>query len=401
MNNKRPLRKNLLLWMIPGIIVLGIVGIWRYNVVNARALVLWPSNGWSTTTPEKAGVDSTELASMVDNLQSQNVHSFVLVRNGNIIAEGYNSDHDYTTAQDVYSVTKSITSALIGKAIDDKLIQNVDQPISNYLPELNQDADPRKKDILLSHILTMTSGFSWNNDNDVSSKAMTSSTDWIKYVLGLPLVADPGTSFTYNNGGVHLLSAILEKAIGKKEAQYAKEVLFNPLGIKNYIWQTDPGGHSIGSFGLSITARDMAKFGYLYLMNGNWEGSQLIPKQWVKKSTSQYLRFTDSAANQTEIGYGYLWWLRKGDYGVKEKTVVSDMYSADGSGGQRIFVMPEQNMVAVFTANNPDPFFADALIDKFIVPSVKSDKALPPNPDGNALLKHNTEAFKKQKDVTK
>jgi CubicO group peptidase (beta-lactamase class C family) len=398
MYNKRPLRKKLLLWMIPGVIVLGIASIWRYNGVHARALVLWPTNGWSTTTPEKAGVDSTGLASMVDNLQSQNVHSFVLVRNGDIIAEGYNADHDDTSIQDIYSVAKSITSALIGKAIDDKLIEDVDQPISDYLPELNQDVDPRKKDILLSHILTMTSGFSWNNVNDVSSKAMTSSTDWIKYVLGLPLFADPGTSFTYNNGGVHLLSAILEKAIGKTEAQYAKEALFNPLGIKNYMWQADPGGHSIGAFGLSITARDMAKFGYLYLMNGTWEGSQLIPMQWIKKSTSQYLKFTDSAANQTEIGYGYLWWLRKGDYGAQVKSGAADMYSADGSGGQRIFVMPEQNMVAVFTANNPDPFFADTLVDKFIVPSVKSDKAIPANPQGVAQLNSKIEAFKKTKD---
>jgi CubicO group peptidase (beta-lactamase class C family) len=394
-------QKRAFIFVIP-ILFLLIVAMgtyWVYTVLASKNNQVWPTNEWNTTTPESAGVDSTDLAKLVDDLHGKNVHSFVVVRDGEIISEGYNADNEMSTKQDVLSVTKSITSSLIGIAVNDKQIDSVDVPIANYYPELNANTDPRKKQISLSNLMTMTSGLSWSNQNEASSVAMTNSSDWVKYILNLPMAAQPGTQFVYNNGGVHLLSAILGKVTGMTEADYAKKMLFSPIGINDVVWANDPSGNSIGSFGLHMTARDMAKFGYLYLNNGVWDGNQIVPKQWIKDSLHQYLTFNDSNANPTEIGYGYLWWLREGASVNKMKTGQYDMYSADGAGGQRIFVMPDENMVAVFTANNPDPFFADSIVDDYLVPSIKSDKPLQPNPEGDKLLDEKVLSFKEEHDV--
>lgn len=357
----------------------------------------WPTKEWKTSTPEEQGVDSLELSKFVNELQGKNVHSYLVIKEGYIIAEGYNANNDATIKQNVLSVTKSVTSALVGIAIKQHKIQNVEENIRDYFPQLLQESDVLKKEITIKNLLTMTSGLQWNNDKEVSSNNMISSVNWVQYLLGLPPSSEPGTQFIYSNGGPHLLSALLQKATSKNELDYAKEVLFRPLGIKDIAWDTDPQGISIGSFGLHLTTRDMAKFGFLYLNEGQWGNREIVSKEWVKESTQRAIEFKDNDIHSSEEAYGYLWWLHS-TKNAKDNDELSDIYAANGSGGQSIIVMPRQDMIVVLTANNKDSFFSDPIIERNLIPAIKSDKPLPRNLDGEKLLAKKTEEFKQEKD---
>ncbi|MDB5052756.1 MAG: 6-aminohexanoate-dimer hydrolase [Bacilli bacterium] len=359
----------------------------------------WPITEWKTSSPEAEGVDSVGLTSAVSALQGKNVHSFLIIRNGYIIAEGYNENNDQSTKQDILSATKSVTSALVGIAINQHKIGDVEEPIANYFPELLKDPDARKKEITVSNLLTMTSGLEWNNVNEAATNNMINSQDWIQYLLGLPLSADPRTQFVYSNGGPHLLSAILQKATNETEAAYAQKVLFQPIGIQDVTWDADPQGVSIGSFGLHITTRDIAKFGYLYLNEGEWDGDRVVPKDWITESTQRTIEFQDRNIHPSEEAYGYLWWLHASEDTNNKNSELSTIYSANGSGGQSVIVMPKQNMVVVITANNNDSFFADPIIESKVIPAIKSNKTLPANPKGDNVLKMKLQTFKEEKDT--
>ncbi|WP_158560634.1 serine hydrolase domain-containing protein [Paenibacillus contaminans] len=374
----------------------GVAVFYLNTTVMAKKPDYWPTTGWKTSSPEEQGMDSAKLAAMFDALAGQNLHSMLIARNGYIVAEAYNSSTEQDQKQDVLSVTKSVTSTLMGIAIQQGKIGSVDEPAYSYFPELAQDPDTRKQTILLKHLMTMTSGLSWSNEEEKSSKDMINSPNWIEYITSQPMTGDPGTQFAYSNGNAHLLSPILQKATGKNIFEYAKEVLFKPLGITDVSWDNDPQNQPNGAWGLQMTTRDMAKFGYLILNNGKWEGNAVVPKDWVTKATTGYVG--ENFKDGTMRGYGYLWWLRsKGNAVPADKKY--EMYSATGSGGQRIVVVPAQNLVLAFTADNSDSFFMDKLIDEYIVPSVLSSKALPANEEASAKLQDKIAQFKQTSDV--
>jgi CubicO group peptidase (beta-lactamase class C family) len=250
------------------------------------------------------------------------------------------------------SVSKSVTSALVGIAIGRGELPGVDAPLQPYLAGLElPDQDPRRAKLTLNHLLTMTAGIRWDEstidytDPANSCAAMEASQDWVRFVIGQPMAAEPGQAFVYNSGVTQLLAHVLKQATGKHAHEYAAEHLFAPLGIERHFWKQTPTGLVDAEGGLYLTARDLAKIGYLYLKDGSWEGRRVLPEGWVKASiTPSTQRLTVGSASPN---YGYQWWLLPRDPKAPARA-----YAALGYGGQHLIVVPDRELVAVFTGWN-------------------------------------------------
>jgi len=327
-------------------------------------------------------MNSTLLNEMMEYIDENGfaIESVIMVRNGYIVLEEYPSPvYDQDRLHELYSVTKSFTSALVGIAIHRGFIEGIDQKVLDFFPERTvANLDPRKHSMTLEHLLTMTAGLEWDewtypymDSQGVSDPRntyihMMLSADSVQFVLDRPMAYDPGTHWVYNSGASHLLSAIIEQASKYPALDFAREFLFGPLGISVVAWTQHSQGPYYGGHGLNLRPRDMAKFGYLYLNNGTWNGKQIVPAEWVAESTeTQFL----PSKNR---GYGYQWWTLP-RIGV---------YDASGLFGQRIFVVPDHDMVVVFTANiregsNPE----NELLQDYILPAVKEEAATAPAVD--------------------
>jgi CubicO group peptidase (beta-lactamase class C family) len=308
----------------------------------------WPTSGWKASTPEQQGMDSAKLLIADEFIQNRlpDAFSLLVVKNGYLVFEKYYSWGSPEKIAVVHSVTKSITSALIGIALDKGYLDSVDQKLVDFFPEyVTDDLDPRIKEIRLKHILTMSAGFNWNDRGPVMRDWYTSA-DWAKFTIQLPFVTHPGDKFNYNSAISHLLSVILSKSAKTSTLVFAKQNLFEPLGIPSGYWREDPQGYHIGGFGLGFSARDLAKFGFLYLNNGYWNGHSIVPEQWVKKSTEQQIQAASHPLYGT-FGYGYHWWVKQVDG--------CSSFRAWGRRGQYIVVVPELDLVVVVTSNPEQP----------------------------------------------
>ena len=318
----------------------------------------WPTQGWSTAAPETQGMDSGLLAQVLAYVEETGLplHSLLVIRHGVIVSETYFPDYRVETLHELYSVTKSFTATLVGMALDRGELQGVDQPVLEFLPEIEfSNLDAGKEAMTLEDLLTMTSGLDWV-EGDASYRAMYTSRDWAKMVLDLPMNADPGSEFLYCSGCSHVLSAVFTEETGESLKDFAQANLFKPLGIKKFIWGNDAQGNSIGGWGLSLAPRDMAKLGYLYLHQGQWDGKQVVSKEWVKAATQIQV------TTEGEDGYGYQWWVFPELGG----------YAALGLYGQTVFVAPEQDLIVVTTAGaqNHDDIFR--LIEDYILKAVQT-----------------------------
>ncbi len=267
---------------------------------------LWPTQGWKTATPESQGLDSEELVKAFDFIRENdiNIHSMMIIRNGYLVLDAYFYPYALGTVHDLASVTKSVTSALIGIAIDKGYIKNVHQPIVDFFPEYEVEyLDEYKKMLTLEHLLTMRSGFDCGfQPGEQELFEMFESDHWIQYTLNLPMTAEPGIQWAYCSPNIHLLSAIITKTTGMNALDFARKYLFEPLVFGEVIWPSDPHGINYGWGDLHITPHDMAKIGYLYLNNGVWEDKPLVSVEWIAKSKPNHVKFQDGG------GYGYLWW---------------------------------------------------------------------------------------------
>ncbi|MBN1813270.1 MAG: serine hydrolase [Anaerolineae bacterium] len=326
----------------------------------SRARDYWPTDGWRTSTPEEQDMDPALLAQMFGAIddRSLDVHGVVIVRNGTIVAERYYAPFQQDTRHVLYSVTKSFTSALVGIAIGEGYIDGVDQPVLDFFPERTfANIDRRKEAMTLEHLLTMTAGLDWEEGMPAYT-AMYQSGDWVGCVLDAPMVTEPGEQFVYCSGCSHVLSAIVQETTGMSTLEYALSRLFRPLGIATVSWESDDDGIRIGGWGLNLTPRDMAKFGYLYLNDGVWDGQQVVPAEWVRTSVEKHVETDD------DLGYGYQWW-----------TYPSlDAYAAIGRDAQLIFVIPDQDVVAVFTAELDDADALFELIEEFVAPAAQQNE---------------------------
>ena len=319
----------------------------------------WPTQGWQTSPPEQQGLDPYGLAKMQAAIEEQKIplHSLLIIRHGYLVSESYYDRYTSGSLDEIYSVTKSFTATLVGIALDQRKLAGIDQKVADLLPGRSfANPDPSKQAMTLENLLTMTSGLDWK-ENDASFRALATSPDWVKMVMDLPMVAQPGQTFSYCSGCSHVISAIVKQQAGN-ELEFARKNLFDPLGITNYHWQQDPQGVLLGGWGLNLAPRDLAKLGYLYLNNGAWEGQPVVSAKWVQTATTQHF------ARPGDLGYGYQWWIYPR----------YNAFAALGRFGQMIFVSPSLDLVVVTTASTSDaqghdPIFN--LIDEYIVPAIK------------------------------
>lgn len=327
---------------------------------------VWPTQDWSESSPEQQGMDAAKLEKADRRIHDNypNFYSLLIVRHGFLVYEKYYGGMTRDSANPVYSVTKSVTSALTGIAIQKKLIQSVDLRIGDLLPEYFTKVDnQQKKDITVENALTMTGGLQSIDDN---FGTFYQSSDWALHTISQPLSAKPGTKFEYNTGLPQFLSVIISKTSGMNLRKFAEENLFSKIGVTVRDWTHDSKGYYGGGFGLSLTPRDMAKFGYLYLHNGNWNGDQIIPQDWVQASIHGHVTVDKG------LDYGYLFWVQQAQNSENGKSWFA--YHAAGSGGQIIIMIPDLDMVAVITANvtgkSKDGEDTLSLIPEYVLPAV-------------------------------
>jgi CubicO group peptidase (beta-lactamase class C family) len=284
--------------------------------------------------------DSLVNAGLSKAQSSGYINSIVLIRNSKIAVERYFRNTDANTAFDVKSVTKSVISALVGNAIKGNYI-TLDTKLIDALPEYNNIlTDERIKKITVRHLLTMTSGL---KKDDYLYSFYNVNKDWVSTILSCQLDNEPGTEYRYSDAGAHLLSVIITKKTNQNTFNFAGSTIFNYLNIELLKWSADPQGIPFGGSGLYLTTREMAVLGVLYLNNGFYAGMPLVPKEWIKASTTDYTGWLNQARGKiTNVGYGYLWWFGK--------MQGHEVYSATGYAGQFIFCIPDLNIVVATSA---------------------------------------------------
>ena len=364
--------------MKTGILILVLIFLMA-SLVIAGTCATWPTEGWQTSTPEEQGMDSERLAEALDFLQKHrkeyHIHSLTIIRHGYIVADVYVYPFAPGMMHDLASVTTSFTATLLGITIDKGYIESVQQPVLDFFPERTvANLDANKEAITVEDLLTMRSGFECiNRPTEVTLFQMMESPDWIQFTLDLPMAEAPGTRFIYCSSNPHLLSATIQETTGLGALAFAQKYLFEPLGISDVSWPSDPQGNNHGWGDMYLTPRDMAKLGYLYLHKGLWDGQQVLSPARVTAATSfqtnTHLSFAD---------YGYLWWL----------TPSGEYYYADGRDGQRIFVFPDKDMVVVTSGGGGRDQYGvlEILLTSYITPAVESETPLPANPNGVVLL---------------
>jgi CubicO group peptidase (beta-lactamase class C family) len=316
----------------------------------------WPTEDWLLSSPEDQSMDSSFLDEMSEFISTDdfNHDSIIVVRNGYIVYEDYFNGLDENSIHHLFSVTKSFVSALVGIAVDQGYIGNVHQTVIEFFPNHTIDnLDEWKEEITIEHLLTMTSGFEWISDFPRFFDMM-AAPDQVQFILDLPMEHEPGSHYQYNSGACQLITAILQNTTEQTAIDYAYNELFTPIGIDYAVWNTDKQGINIGGTMLYVTPRDMARLGYLYLNNGTWDGQEILPKKWIINSTTPYIRSSINSAD-----YGYLWWLNRNN----------EYYYAWGSEGQKIFVIPDYDLVVVFTASSDSAEPYKYILENYVLPA--------------------------------
>jgi CubicO group peptidase (beta-lactamase class C family) len=338
-----------------------------------------PTTSLPRSTPETEGVSSEGILRFLQSIDTSRheFHSFMMLRHGKVIAEGWWNPYRADLKHTMYSVSKSWTSTAAGFAVSEGLL-SVDDPVISFFPhQLPENVSENLKALRVKDLLSMSAG----QEPDPSWK-VTRETDWIKAFFETPLVRQPGTEFLYNTLATYMVSAILQQVTGQRVIDYLKPRLFDPLGIEGMDWETDPNGISVGGWGLRVKTEDMAKLGQLYLQQGVWNGKQLLPKDWIEEATSAvmedsapYLPDSLKAKSDWAQGYGYQFWRCR--FGA---------YRADGAYGQYIIVIPELDVVIAITSETPDMQGVLNLVWSFLLPAVSQNTSLPDNQSANAQL---------------
>ena len=367
----------------------------HYQAPQAR------DDGWKTASPESVGIDPARLAALTGSIRAWpelGVHAILIERDGKLIYEEYFDGFDERwglslgkvnmtaeTKHDLRSVTKSVVSALVGIAHGEGVIPSLDQPVVQWFPEYPELDTPDRKRVTLTHVLSMTSGFEWNEDVPYTDPRndeirMTRDPQPLRYALSRSFSSNPGADYKYNGGLTQVMAAVLVRATKTSLQDYARAKLFEPLGITDVEWVGNLAGLPSAASGLRMRARDLAKFGSLYLHGGKWNGKQVIPASWVELSTRRHFRFRPApardrtgAAAAGEFGYGYFWWYScfpSGPGLVEVRTAV-------GNGQQRVFVMPGLDMVVTVLAGRYNDFttggtLGSRILREHVLPAVKT-----------------------------
>ena len=357
-------------------------------------------DGWKITSLKNVNIDSIKLQTTVDKICDgtlENIHSVVIVKEGKLVFERYFSGYKFkydakefkgeftefnqNQIHNLASVTKSITSILFGIARDKGFIDSVNVKVFNFFPKYSYLNDSLKDKITLWHLLTMTSGLKWNEqdifysevENDIIQLFIVQ--DPVKYILSKPMIHPAGTNYYYNGGNTNLLGKIIQETSGFKLDEFAKKYLFDPLGIRQYEWLHIKPDMVYASGDLKLRPRDMAKIGYMMLNNGKWKSNKIVSQNWIEESITPYVHFNGND------GYGYQWWIKKYELG----NTSFNSFAAEGWGGQNIIVFPDLDVVVVITGGNyitrtPN----NEIIYRYILPAVDEN------------FKYNFEKIKKE-----
>ncbi len=393
--------KRLILFLISAAFIIGFI---PQTFVSANYEFYFAENddSWIMNTLEQRGLDSNIIEDMYVNISNNYLlfHSILISRDGYIIHDEYLEDfkpsgkNSYDLVNDPYlqqihedrhaiwSITKSVTSLLVGIAIDNGHINSVSQKLFDIFPDKWDPSfgNETKKDITIEHLLTMSSGLQWNEEQDAF-------VDWgpngytLTYILNKTLVHEPGTTFEYSTGSMDLLASILQNKTNMKLADYAQQYLFDPIGINssdvewlegNWEWGSGSLPNiSHGGFGIYITPRALTRIGELCLNMGNWNGTQVISEDWIQKASTTHIIPADT---ESGISYGYLFWIR------------DNFYSGVGAFGQQLSIIPDLDMVVTFTSNfYPDalPPYPSNMINYYIIPAALAENLTIARPRDN------------------
>ena len=291
------------------------------------------SADWTLESPSAHGIDAVALDNaLAQGQQITGLRSLLVVRHGRLVAERYYGPNHADTLNSIRSVTKSVVSLLAGIALERSQL-SLDTRLDEFLDPVAEGLTATQRTITLEHLLTMTGGFDWDESTVTEFNNWVLAPDQIRYLLDRDVVNPPGTLFRYNSAGSHLVSVAIAVESGQNTHAFARERLFGPLGITQYVWPSDRRGYSNGGAGLALRPRDVAKIGQLVLQGGRSGTRQLVPASWISASTTRRV---------TGVDYGYLWWT--GTIQGHHAAI------ALGFGGQFIFVVPSLEMVVVTTA---------------------------------------------------
>ncbi len=314
-------------------------------------------DGWATSAPSAEGLDPRILAALVDSVTAgalEYTHGILVARNGRLVLEEYFHGFDRRTRHDMRSASKTVTSTLVGLAIQEGRISDSRAGALDYLPQYRwyDNWDDRKSEIRIGHLLSMSSGLDardWEPESvasEIAYQSQAGQPDWVKFALDAPMLWDPGAHVYYGGANPLILGGVLDGALEEPVEWFADRMLFEPLGIVDYRFFLDPLGVPYMGGGMFMRPRDMLKYGQLYLDDGSWLGRRVLSSDWIRESWKVYGRLEPVDRNGQE--YGYLWW--HAEYEVDGTTIRT--VEARGNGGQYIFVVPALQMVAVITSGN-------------------------------------------------
>ena len=328
------------------------------------------------STPEAEGLSSEAIIKFIDAVESARdssieLHSFMIVRHGKVLAEGWWSPYRHDLKHTMYSASKSFTSTAIGLAEAGGKLKLTDKVISFFPESLPDTISPYLAQMDIDDLLKMSAGHE-------TEPQVTITDNWIKTFLAAPIVNEPGTVFLYNSAATFMLSAILQKVTGEKLIDFLTPRLFEPLGIKDADWEVNPQGINVGGWGLRIKTEDMAKLGLLYLQKGKWGDQQILTEEWVNAATSEQIKTVagdEDPSNDWSQGYGYQFW-----------QTTHNAFRGDGAFGQYILVLPEKDAVIIMTANSIDMQKQLNLVWEYLYPAL-SETALAKNDEAVNKLK--------------
>ena len=322
------------------------------------------------STPETQGVSSAGVREFIEavNAQVDTMHSFMLVRHGQVIAEAWWKPESADKPHVLYSLSKSFTSTAVGLAVAEGKL-GIDDPVLKFFPD-DAPAQPsdKLKAMRVRDLLTMSTGHQ-------SEPKLTAEATWVKSFLAHPVEHKPGSHFLYNSAGTYMCSAIVQKLTDQTVLDYLKPRLFDPLGIEGAEWTPSPQGISAGGWGLFLKTEDIAKFGQLFLQKGEWNEKQLVPESWVAQATAKQVSNGSDPTKDWDQGYGFQFWRCR--HGA---------YRGDGAFGQFCIVLPEQDAVVAITADTKDMQAELNLVWDKLLPAFQKD-ALSENADETARLK--------------
>ena len=334
-------------------------------------------NSLPRSTPEAEGVSSQAILTFLDAAAANTdteFQSFMFIRHGKVIAEGWWDPFAPELKHTLYSTSKSFTSTAIGLAISENKISLDDKLISFFPEQLPDTISENLSNVKIRDMLSMSVG--------QRRESPATGTEWVKDFLSVPVEYEPGTTYRYSSLASYMLSAIVQKVTGEKVIDYLTPRLFVPLGIEGADWETSPEGINTGGWGLRLKTEDLAKFGLLYLRNGKWNGKQILSENWVKEATSfkihQNPNLTEAqrdSVNDSMQGYCYQFWRAR-----------NNSYMANGAYGQFVLIMPEKDAIVVFTAESNDMWGELDMVWKYLYPGIM-DEPLPADENKSAELK--------------